>query len=220
MRACLTPAGERSMPGWPRRSSAGRARTRTWSASALAVHFERGGLPDPAFRYARRAGDMAHDRYANVDAADLYGGPWPAPRLSRAIAPADVASVAEARGDVAELAGRYDKSLAGYARARGLRRLLATSPAPQAVGGPEAALVQAQLARKTGIVCERAGRYGRALAWYTRGQHRLDGGAGRRRRVAAHPAHARSGRDPLSPGSLGRLRPGLYSGCGHRGPGR
>ena len=147
-------------------------------ASALAVHFERGGLPDPAFRYARRAGDMARDRYANVDAAALYGRALACATLSRAIAPADVASVAEARGDVAELAGRYDESLAGYARARGLRRLLATSPAPQAVGGPEAAFVQAQLARKTGIVCERAGHYGRALAWYTRGQHRLDGAQG------------------------------------------
>ncbi len=184
-------------------------------ASALAVHFERGGLPDPAFRYARRAGDIARDRYANVDAAALYGRALACATLSRAIAPADVASVAEARGDVAELAGRYDESLDGYARARGLRRLLATSPGTQADGAPEAAFVQAQLARKTGIVCERAGHYGRALAWYTRASIGSMG-AGRRRRVAPHPAHARPGRDPLSPGSLGRLRPGLYAGCGRR----
>ncbi len=149
-------------------------------ASALAVHFERGGLPDPAFRYARRAGDIARDRYANVDAAALYGRALACATLSRGIAPADVASVAEARGDVAELAGRYDESLDGYARARGLRRLIAGNPATQGDGAPEAAFVQAQLARKTGVVCERAGHYGRALAWYSRGQRRLEGAHGDR----------------------------------------
>ena len=104
------------------------------------------------------------------------GGRWPVPRSAARSPPSEVASVAEARGDVAELAGRYDESLDGYARARGLRRLIASEPC---LGGPtaapEAAFVQAQLARKTGIVCERAGHYGRALAWYTRGQHRLEG---------------------------------------------
>ncbi len=147
-------------------------------ASVLALHFERGGLPDPAFRYARRAGDIARDRYANVDAAALYGRALTCASVSRAVPPSEVASVAEARGDVAELAGRYDESLEGYARARGLRRLIAASPSEETDGPVGKALVEAQLARKTGVVCERAGHYRQALTWYTRGQHRLNGAHG------------------------------------------
>ncbi|HEY7936864.1 MAG TPA: AAA family ATPase [Candidatus Limnocylindrales bacterium] len=147
-------------------------------ASSLALHFERGGLPEPAFRYARRAGDIARDRYANVDASALYGRALACASLSHAVPAAEVAAVAEARGDVAELAGRYDESLDGYARARGLRRLIAASPSAEAADGDAAAVIRAQLARKTGVVCERAGHYGRALAWYARGQHRLDGAVG------------------------------------------
>jgi class 3 adenylate cyclase/tetratricopeptide (TPR) repeat protein len=147
-------------------------------ASSLALHFERGGLPEPAFRYARRAGDIARERYANVDAAALYGRALTCAKLSRAIPPTDVALVAEARGDVAELAGRYDEALDGYARARDLQRLIAAPARDSVQDAIEAALAQAQLARKTGIVCERAGHYERALAWYTRGQHRLAGTRG------------------------------------------
>ena len=147
-------------------------------ASVLALHFERGGLPEPAFRYARRAGDIARDRYANVDASALYGRALACASLSGAVPPSEVASVAEARGDVAELAGRYDESLDGYARARGLRRLIGATRTEEAESDAAAAIVQAQLARKTGVVCERAGHYARALAWYTRGQHRLGGSDG------------------------------------------
>ena len=41
-------------------------------AGMLATHFAEGELPEPAFRYARRAGDVARTRYANVDAAAQY----------------------------------------------------------------------------------------------------------------------------------------------------
>ena len=87
--------------------------TRIPSPRELATHFAEGQLPEPAFRYARRAGDLARGQYANVDAAALYRraiGARPArPRHCR---PPTVADVAESLGDVAELAGRYDEALA------------------------------------------------------------------------------------------------------------
>ena len=147
-------------------------------ASVLALHFERGGLPEPAFRYASRAGDIARSRYANADASALFGRALACAAVTSSLPAADVAAVAEARGDVAELAGRYEESLDGYARARGLRRLIAADASVEAKGGVDAAFTAAQLARKTGVVCERAGHYTRALAWYTRGQHQLDGALG------------------------------------------
>ncbi|MGH2512232.1 MAG: ATP-binding protein, partial [Candidatus Limnocylindrales bacterium] len=142
-------------------------------AAVLALHFERSGDLEPAFRYARRAGDVARARYANVDAAALYRQALGCAGGLRTIAPDEVAAVAEARGDVAELAGRYDEALAGYALARRLARSRVITSDPSAPGDP-ARIGLAGLARKTGIVCERAGRYSAALAWYTRGRRALE----------------------------------------------
>ena len=66
--------------------------------------------------------------------------------------PAEIADVAQALGDVAELAARYDTAEAAYERAR------------EAV--PDDAITQAHLLRKEGIVSERRGRYARALELY------------------------------------------------------
>ena len=137
-------------------------------AAVLALNFALGGEPEPAFRYARRAGDLARSRYANVDAAALYRRALDCSVGVQALPASDVAEVAEALGDVAELAGRYDEAMGAYARARALVRALAQAD-PTATD----ALRPARLARKTGIVCERVGRYGQALGWYARGRRRL-----------------------------------------------
>jgi tetratricopeptide (TPR) repeat protein len=88
--------------------------------------------------------------------------------------------VAEALGDVAELAGRYDDSLTAYTSARRFLRSGATS-AHAAAAEPTAGrgLSLGRVARKTGIVCERAGRYRDALAWYARGRRQLETATGR-----------------------------------------
>jgi class 3 adenylate cyclase/tetratricopeptide (TPR) repeat protein len=147
-------------------------------AGVLATHFARGGLPDRAFAYGRRAGDLARARYANVDAAALYADALAAGAAAD-VPPGDLAGVAEALGDVAELAGRYDQSLEAYARARAMVRSdpSGRSADPVSVAG---------LARKTGIVCERAGRYAEALGWYSRGRRVLaeDGATERSRALA------------------------------------
>src|SRR5207342_2497258 len=91
-----------------------------------------------------------------------------------ALRPGEVAAVAESLGDVAELAGRYDEALTAYARARALLRASSRSEAMSGKDHPIAGDLEiADLARRTGIVCERAGHYGAALGWYTRGRHML-----------------------------------------------
>lgn len=149
-------------------------------AGVLALHFERGGVLESAYRYARRAGDVARSQYANIDAAAQYRRALVCASGIPGLAPGEVAAVAGSLGDVAELAGRYDEALRAYARARALLRAAARADAPGAAGHQaDRDLGMADLARRTGIVCERAGHYGAALAWYSRGRRRLEGIGGR-----------------------------------------
>ena len=67
-------------------------------AAELATHFAEGELPEPAFRYARRAGDLARALYANVDAAALYRRAMASAALVRDLPPSTVADVAEVPG--------------------------------------------------------------------------------------------------------------------------
>ncbi len=76
---------------------------------------------------------------------------------------AEIARVAEALGDVAELAARYEKAEAAYDRAR------------KAV--PDDVIAQSHLLRKEGVLRERRGRYSDALRWYGRALSVLDGAA-------------------------------------------
>ncbi|HEV8404112.1 MAG TPA: AAA family ATPase [Candidatus Limnocylindrales bacterium] len=149
-------------------------------AGVLALHFERGGVVEPAFAYARRAGDVARTRFANVDAAAQYRRALACAAGLPTLPLDEVAAVAGSLGDVAELAGRYDEAVRAYARARALLRASAGAGA-SGTDRPNAtdALGIADLARRTGVVCERAGHYGKALAWYSRGRHRLEGLDGR-----------------------------------------
>ena len=122
--------------------------------SLLSLHFLNAEEFEKAWRYAVDAGDAARARYANVVAAELYArGLACTDRLE--LPAADVARVAEALGDVAELAARYDDAGAAYARAR---KLVAAD-----------AIAAARLLRKEGVLRERHGDYSGALRWYGRG---------------------------------------------------
>ena len=144
-------------------------------AALLANHFARAGDLRHAFEYSRRGGDVARRRYANVDAAALYRRALEAGTAVRSVGPAELATVAEALGDVAELAGEYEGSIGAYASARRLTRARGSESA----GGEPAGAVAARIARKTGIVRERAGRYRDALAWYARASRLLPDVGGR-----------------------------------------
>jgi class 3 adenylate cyclase/tetratricopeptide (TPR) repeat protein len=127
-------------------------------APQLSLHFLHAEDYEKAWRYSVAVGELAQRRSANVVAAELY---------ERALAaadhlelpPADVAHVAEALGDVCELAARYGDAETAYGRARRLNT---------------DAFAQARLMRKEGVVCERLGGYPEALDWYARGLAALD----------------------------------------------
>lgn len=131
-------------------------------AAVLAAHYQRAGDVLSAYAFGRRGGDVARAQAANVDAAALYRRALAA-GAAAGVPPGELAVVAEALGDVAELAGRYDEALAGYAAAR---RLYAPSSGQE--DAATMAMARARVARLTGIVCERQGRYREALGWYTR----------------------------------------------------
>jgi class 3 adenylate cyclase/tetratricopeptide (TPR) repeat protein len=148
-------------------------------AAELATHFGEGQLPEPAFRYARRAGDLARAQYANVDAAALYRRAMARAGQVRDLPASTVADVAESLGDVAELAGRYHEALSAYDRARRLHRFQRERPDVSGHGDAyadadwahqdgDAGFHLARLARKSGIVSERIGRYDAAIRWYGR----------------------------------------------------
>ena len=135
------------------------------AAGLLSLHFLEGGEAEKAWRYSVAAGRRAQGRYANVDAAEFYDRALRAAaeldgaELERA-EPAEVAEIAEALGDVCELAARYEAAAAAYRHARGL------------VG--DQIVPVARLLRKEGVLLERLGRYNEALEWHRRALESLD----------------------------------------------
>ena len=127
-------------------------------APQLSLHFLQAEDYEKAWRYSVAVGELAQRRSANVVAAQLF---------QRALAaadhlelpPAEVARIAEALGDVCELAAWYEQAEEAYARARQLSADV---------------LAQARLMRKEGILRERQGSYPEALDWYGRGLEALD----------------------------------------------
>jgi class 3 adenylate cyclase/tetratricopeptide (TPR) repeat protein len=124
------------------------------TVALLAVHFFRAEEYERAWRCAVEAGRDAQRRYANVDALEQYQFALEA-AAHLELDSGQVAQVAEALGDVADLAARYDDAESAYARARDL------------YGGDVEA--QARLLGKEGYVRERRGRYHEALDWFRHG---------------------------------------------------
>jgi class 3 adenylate cyclase/tetratricopeptide (TPR) repeat protein len=130
-------------------------------APLLSLHFLHAEDYEKAWRYSVAVGELAQRRSANVVAAELFERALTAADHLE-LPPREVARVAEALGDVCELAARYEQAMKAYARAR---RLTGDGPA------------QARLMRKAGVVCERLGSYLEALGWYSRGLEALDDSA-------------------------------------------
>ena len=130
-------------------------------APLLSLHFLHAEDYERAWRYSVAVGQLAQHRFANVDAAELFQRALTAAEHLE-LPPLEVAHVAEALGDVCELAARYEEAGDAYRRAREL-----------AADG----LVQSRLMRKEGILRERLGSYPEALDWYGRGLQALDDSA-------------------------------------------
>ncbi|HSB90056.1 MAG TPA: hypothetical protein VLD63_08540 [Anaerolineales bacterium] len=82
-------------------------------ADVLAHHFDEGGDSPKAMRLYGRAGELALRRWANQEAAMLYGR---ALALAVALRTEDelITDLASKKGRALELAGRYAEALAGY----------------------------------------------------------------------------------------------------------
>jgi len=128
----------------------------------LSLHYSAAEWHQPAWRFSRLAGDRASRVYANADAAGFYRRALDAAAYLNDVPGTDVAMVAEALGDSAELASDYDAARQAFAKARQI------SPA---------AADRARLLRKTGVIHERLGGYQQALRCYTRGRGLVPEGA-------------------------------------------
>ena len=91
-------------------------------AAELATHFAEGELPEPAFRYARRAGDLARALYANVDAAALYRRAMASAALVRDLPPVDRRRRRGVAGRRRRARGAVPRGPGAYDRARRLHR--------------------------------------------------------------------------------------------------
>ena len=129
-------------------------------ADLLSLHYHRADDYMKAWRYSVLAGMRAQDRSANVEAIELYERALDVAEGAGAD-PAEVAVIAQALGDVAELAARYDDAAAAYRRASEVV--------------PDDVITNCHLLRKQGIVSERRGRYTEALELYERALGVLEG---------------------------------------------
>jgi class 3 adenylate cyclase/tetratricopeptide (TPR) repeat protein len=161
-------------------------------AELLSLHFHRAQAYQKAWRYSVVAGQRAHAKFANVEAADFYRRALDAARHVDNIESAELARTSEALGDVCELAGLYVEAAAAY---RNARRLARSDP-----------VAEPRLLQKEGVIRERSGRYTQALRWYGRGLRRIGSGA-------VTEAH-RASRVQFGLAYAGvRFRQGRYSEC-------
>jgi class 3 adenylate cyclase/tetratricopeptide (TPR) repeat protein len=128
-------------------------------AELLSLHYYRADNHEGAWHYSVLAGARAQKRSANIEAVELYERALDVASHVEASAE-EVARVAEALGDAAELGARYEQAQKAYARARKLV--------------PDDLISQARLLRKEGILRERLGRYSEALRWYGRALRRVE----------------------------------------------
>jgi class 3 adenylate cyclase/tetratricopeptide (TPR) repeat protein len=125
------------------------------AAELLSLHFLRAGRAPDAWRYSVTAGRRAQEKWANTEAAEFYGRAVEAAKGVSDLAPLELASVWEARGDCLQLAGRFDDAALAFAAAR----RLVPKDDPQ----------QVELLHKEGALREDMGKYSEAIRWYGRG---------------------------------------------------
>jgi predicted ATPase/class 3 adenylate cyclase len=128
-------------------------------APLLSLHFLEAEQHEKAWAYALAAGEQAQEKYANVVAGELYER-----ALSAAehldLPAAEVATVWESLGEVAERFADFPKAANAYERALALVE--------------EDGTARARLALKRGVVHEREGEYEDAIGWYERGLETVD----------------------------------------------
>ncbi|MEI5582490.1 adenylate/guanylate cyclase domain-containing protein, partial [Agromyces sp. CCNWLW208] len=88
----------------------------------LSIHYSEAHRWPEAWEFSRRAGDDAKEIYANLEAATFYRRALVASRYVADMPPAEVADVAEALGDVLELAGLFEESVGAFRLASRLVR--------------------------------------------------------------------------------------------------
>ncbi|MBT8211661.1 MAG: DUF2791 family P-loop domain-containing protein, partial [Acidimicrobiia bacterium] len=88
-------------------------------AELLSLHFDLAGVFSKAWEYSVMAAERARRKYANVDAAELYRRALDAEDSMEGEAPpTERAQVAEALGDVTEVAGLYGKAEEAFLEAQ------------------------------------------------------------------------------------------------------
>lgn len=91
-------------------------------AELLSVHYSEAHRWQEAWEFSRQAGDSAKEIYANLEAATFYRRALTASRHVPDLPSAAVADVAEALGDVLELAGLFEESVGAFRQAARLMR--------------------------------------------------------------------------------------------------
>ncbi|HEU4758303.1 MAG TPA: AAA family ATPase [Agromyces sp.] len=86
-------------------------------AELLSVHYSEARRWPEAWDFSRQAGDSAKEIYANLEAATFYRRALTASRNIQGLPPRAVADVAEALGDVLELAGLFEESVGAFRQA-------------------------------------------------------------------------------------------------------
>jgi class 3 adenylate cyclase/tetratricopeptide (TPR) repeat protein len=130
------------------------------AADRLAVHYDRAGIYEKAWRYARLAADRASERSAFADAGSLY-------RRALAVAhqldaaPGELAAVWESLADAYLRTGELERSEHALTSAR---RLVADDP-----------VRTAHLLWRHASIAYRAGQISRAVRWSNRALRALDG---------------------------------------------
>jgi tetratricopeptide (TPR) repeat protein len=120
----------------------------------LSTHYFQAGAHAEGWDYSRRAGDEAHGKYANVEAAEFYGRALECARNLGSIESEELATVAGARGEALAIVSEYEDARRAFAFAR--KQV------------PASTVRSAEFLREEGRVLERQGRYTGALRAYGR----------------------------------------------------
>ncbi|HJR18270.1 MAG TPA: adenylate/guanylate cyclase domain-containing protein, partial [Actinomycetota bacterium] len=127
----------------------------------LALHFFHAQRWEDTWRFARRAGELAKSKYANVEAARFFAQALEAAKRLSGRDATEQANCAESLGDVLRVGSEFHKAEDAYRTAR--RLLKGTS-----------SVRQAQILLKQAQIADRVGRLPDALRWIKRGMSAVE----------------------------------------------